>query len=300
MSPRLTTSNFIQRARIVHGERYNYSSVKYTAMHSKVVIVCKIHGGFNQTPDVHLNSKSGCPKCKFEKMSNDRKIDNPEFIKRANKIHRGKYDYSSAEYINDTTKLKIRCSEHGLFEQTPNNHLRGCGCPDCGNTKKHTNISFIEKAKKVHGNHYDYSLVNYTNNKTKVSIHCLIHGMFTQIPSDHMKGQGCPGCANYGFDRTKEGFLYVLRSECGRYMKIGITNKPEQRHKQLARTTPLSFECVELIEGQGDQIADLEKELLSCYQPAEFTETFDGSTEWRLWNDSIRHSGNGGFGSTGK
>ena len=72
-------------------------------------------------------------------------------------------------------------------------------------------------------------------------------------------------------------------------MKIGITNNPDQRQAQLSRATPFSFTRIELIEGPGDQIADLEKELLSCYQPAEFTETFDGSTEWRLWDDSIRH-----------
>ena len=72
-------------------------------------------------------------------------------------------------------------------------------------------------------------------------------------------------------------------------MKIGITHNPKQRHNKLKRDTPFKFDCVELIEGPGDQIADLEKELLSCYQPAGFTETFDGSTEWRLWSDSIRH-----------
>lgn len=209
MAVKLTTSEFISRARIVHGERYDYSSVKYTSMHSKVIIVCKIHGGFNQTPDVHINSRSGCPKCKFEKMSNDRKIDNSEFIKRANKVHGGKYDYSSIEYINDTTKLTIKCSEHGLFEQTPNNHLRGCGCPGCGNTKKHTNSSFIKKAKEVHNDRYDYSSVDYVNNKTKVSIGCTGHGLFAQIPSDHLKGQGCPICAGYGFDKTKNSYLYV-------------------------------------------------------------------------------------------
>ena len=71
-------------------------------------------------------------------------------------------------------------------------------------------------------------------------------------------------------------------------MKIGVTNYPKQRHTQLSRATPFSFKRIELIEGQGDQIANLEKDLLAEYQPANFTETFDGSTEWRLWSDSIR------------
>ena len=72
-------------------------------------------------------------------------------------------------------------------------------------------------------------------------------------------------------------------------MKIGITHNPKQRYNKLKRDTPFSFKRIELIEGPGDQIADLEKELLSCYQPAGFTETFDGYSEWRLWSDSIRH-----------
>ena len=92
-----------------------------------------------------------------------------------------------------------------------------------------------------------------------------------------------------GFDRTKYASLYILRSDCGSYMKIGITHNPKQRHNKLKRDTPFSFDCVELIEGPGEQIANLEKELLAEYQPAAFTETFDGHTEWRLWDDSIRH-----------
>ena len=92
-----------------------------------------------------------------------------------------------------------------------------------------------------------------------------------------------------GFDRTKDGFLYVLRSDCGQYMKIGITNNPERRNTELTRDTPFQFTRIELIEGTGEQIANLEKELLAEYQPAEFDNHFDGYTEWRLWNDSIRH-----------
>ena len=72
-------------------------------------------------------------------------------------------------------------------------------------------------------------------------------------------------------------------------MKIGITNNPEQRHNKLKRATPFSFKRIELIEGPGELIANLEKELLAEYRPVEFTKTFDGYSEWRLWDDSIRH-----------
>ena len=154
---------------------------------------------------------------------------------------------------------------------------------------KLTAQEFIDRARAVHGDKYDYSFSVYRSSKTKVFIHCPEHGVFEQRPKNHINGRGCLGCAEYGFDRTKVGFLYVLRSDCGQYMKIGITNNPERRHTELTRDTPFSFKRIELIECPGEQIANLEKELLAEYQPAEFTETFDGYSEWRLWSESIRH-----------
>ena len=152
-----------------------------------------------------------------------------------------------------------------------------------------TTQEFIDRARAVHGDKYGYAFSVYQSSKNKVFIHCLEHGMFEQSPNHHLRGVGCPGCAKSGFDRTKVGFLYILRSCCGQYMKIGITNNPEQRHNKLKRATPFSFKRIELIEGPGEQIANLEIELLAEYQPVEFTETFNGYSEWRLWDDSIRH-----------
>lgn len=98
----------------------------------------------------------------------------------------------------------------------------------------------------------------------------------------------CLGCVSFGFDITGVGFLYVLRSDCGQYMKIGNRNKPNQRQAQLSKATPFSFKRIEIIEGQGEQIANLEKELLTKYQPVEFDSQFNGYSEWRLWDDSVR------------
>lgn len=282
---KLTTQEFIDRARAVHGDKYVYSFVEYKNNCEKVHIICQEHGMFEQRPNYHLSGK-GCPKCGIE----SKKHTNESFIKKTREIHGDKFDYSNVEYVSVHKKVIIMCPEHGEFEQTPANHFKGRGCPDCGGSKKHYNESFIQKAIELHGSEfYDYSLVEYTGNKNKVTIVCPEHGVFEQSPASHLHGKGCPGCANHGFDRTKPASLYILRSDCGRYMKIGITNKPEQRHAQLSRETPFSFKRIELIEGPGEQIANLEKELLAEYQPAEFTETFDGYSEWRLWDDSIRH-----------
>jgi len=222
------------------------------------------------------------------------KLTTEEFIDRARAVHGDKYGYAFSVYRSANIKVLIHCPEHGMFHQKPYIHMKSNGCPWCGHelrllTKRPDKEEFISKAKEVHGDRYDYSKISYTNNKCKINIVCPHHGIFSQSPNSHLSGSGCPGCSDHGFDRTKVGFLYVLRSECGQYMKIGITHKPDKRYSQLSKSTPFSFKRIELIEGPGDSIADLEKELLAKYQQAEFTETFDGYSEWRLWDDSVRN-----------
>jgi very-short-patch-repair endonuclease len=126
-------------------------------------------------------------------------------IKKFELVHGNKYDYSLVDYITVHKKVTIICPTHGKFEQSPNNHRKGMGCPECGKTKsknsnelnenrKDKNSTFIDKANKIHGNKYDYSLVNYQKFKNKVKIVCLTHGVFEQSPTYHLQGQGCPEC----------------------------------------------------------------------------------------------------------
>ena len=124
-------------------------------------------------------------------MINNNKLNN--FIEKSNKIHNGKYDYSLVNYINAKTKVKIICQKHGVFQQTPDTHSRGSGCPECGGSKKLTNYEFIKKVEKIHKHKYDYSLVEYKNNNTKVKIICQNHGVFEQTPSEHLR-YGCWQC----------------------------------------------------------------------------------------------------------
>ena len=117
-----------------------------------------------------------------------------EFIKGARKKHGDKYDYSKVDYVNKRTKVCIICHEHGEFWQTPSSHLQGKGCPICGGTSTLTKEELIKKARKVHDNKYNYTKVEYVNNKTKVCIICPEHGEFWQTPYDHFYGCGCPKC----------------------------------------------------------------------------------------------------------
>jgi hypothetical protein len=116
------------------------------------------------------------------------------FINCAKTVHGNRYDYSLVEYKNVDTKVKIVCKEHGVFEQTPYNHMRGSNCQVCANNKSSL-TNFTSKAKKIHNNRYDYSLVNYKTAKINVTIICKTHGKFDQQPNNHLTGTGCPKCA---------------------------------------------------------------------------------------------------------
>lgn len=125
------------------------------------------------------------------------------FIKRAREIYGSMYDYSKVNYINAKTKVEIICPIHGPFWQRPNDHLSGYGCFTCGyeklsNILRSTKEQFIEKARTIHRDMYDYSKVNYINNKTKVEIICPEHGSFYQNPETHIRGEGhgCPKCGS--------------------------------------------------------------------------------------------------------
>ena len=182
----------------VHGDKYDYSKMRFNKMHEKVCVVCPKHGDFYVTPSNHLNNR-GCPICKAEKLSKDFSMPLKTFIDKSEKKHGNKYDYSKVEYVNNTTPVKIVCPTHGEFLQTPASHLRGRGCLKCSSVSAHKKFvkpkdKFIEEAILVHKNKYDYSKVEYENNKTKVCIICPEHGEFWQTPTSHLSGRGCKLC----------------------------------------------------------------------------------------------------------
>tara|TARA_B100001758_G_scaffold150847_1_gene129971 strand:+ start:311 stop:1147 length:837 start_codon:yes stop_codon:yes gene_type:complete len=169
-------------------------------MSEKVIIICKTHGPFEQTPGSHITNKSGCPKCGFVSQLEKRKTGLKKFIKQSKKIHGDKFDYSKVEYINSRTNVTIICKIHGEFYPRPGNHINSkSGCPKCSIIKQHekqkkTLNEFITQSKEVHGDTYDYSNVEYVDNKTNVKIICKLHGEFYPTPNNHLRGSGCPVC----------------------------------------------------------------------------------------------------------
>lgn len=148
------------------------------------------------------------------------------FIIDAQQIHQNYYDYSFVEYINNRTKVKIKCPIHGFFEQKPNDHLGYHGCPNCGGVGRKTTENFILESKKIHNETYCYDFVEYKNAHSKVKIRCFFHGIFYQEPNVHLKGHGCPKC-NHRISENEEIWLNKLKVPIRQY-KIKINGKKVQ------------------------------------------------------------------------
>lgn len=180
-------SEFIKNSIEIHGNKYNYDNCIYINALTKISITCPNHGDFYQTPNKHLQGK-GCPKCA------GKYLDTKYFIEKSEKIHNLRYNYDLVDYKNSYSKVKIICKIHGIFIQTPHNHLNGNGCYKCGGTMLSNNEEFVKNSIKIHGDRYNYDNVNYINAKTPVIISCKKHGFFKQKPTYHLQGMGCQKC----------------------------------------------------------------------------------------------------------
>lgn len=173
---------------------------KYVNAKTKIQFICNDCGIiFESIPDVILHANIGCPEC-ANKSRTSKKSNNQEyFISVCKRIHNNKYDYSKTIYHRNKDLITIICPEHGEFTQIAKDHMAGHGCPICAQlsrSKKKTKTTkqFIEEAKIIHGNKYDYSKVKYIKRDKEITIICPEHGEFSQIPIHHLNGHGCPKC----------------------------------------------------------------------------------------------------------
>jgi hypothetical protein len=162
---------------MIHKNKYDYSLVKYVNRRTKIDIICPYHDVFKQTPLEHKNG-SNCPLCSKENNNNLKRKDY-EWLKKCENKFKNKYDHSNVHYITNQIKIKIICPIHGEFLQTPQEHFK-YGCSICNLEKRIDEYKekFIKNSKIKHNNKYDYSLIDYKNNKTKIKIICPIHGGF--------------------------------------------------------------------------------------------------------------------------
>lgn len=200
----------------IHNYKYEYDDSTYKGTHTKMKMICPIHGEFLKKPNSVLTEKRGCPKC-----NGGVALTTEEFIEKAKLIHSDKYDYSNVEYKNVSTPVEIICKKHGSFLQKPVCHLNGHGCQLCGGSLPLNTEEFIKRSIEVHGNKYDYSKTEYVNNQTKVCIICPEHGEFWQCAGHHLNGIGCPSCNESHLERDTHLLLekYGIKHKRGKHFK---------------------------------------------------------------------------------
>lgn len=205
---KITFEEFERRAKERHKSKYKYLKETYKNTSSKVGIICPIHGSFSQNVNSHLRGCE-CPSCYNDRRSITQQFNKADVIKKFEEIHGNLYSYESFEYNGMNKKSKVICPIHGEFLITPNHHLyRKQGCPKCARNKQLSTEEFIDKARNVHGDRYDYSNTKYINAFTKVEITCPIHGSFFQTPHNHIQGrQGCPSCNDSSLEENVKKLL---------------------------------------------------------------------------------------------
>lgn len=255
MPKRITTNEFIERAKIKHGTFYDYSISFYKNAKTKIKIICKKHGRFEQFPHSHFNG-TGCKACVRENSSKKNSLGKKTFTKRAKKIHGDKYSYESFIYRNNT-KGEIKCNNCNIeFFQIPTNHLRGSGCPKCGREilRKKLSLpfkSFFEKANEIHNEKYEYIKNSFISLKEKVEIICPKHGSFKQRARHHIKGSGCPIC------KSSKGEVKILKFLSKNNLKFKTQHKFEKcKNNKTNKFLKFDFYLIDYnlcIEFDGEQ-----------------------------------------------
>lgn len=253
---------WLDRARAVHGGRYDYSKVMYTNQRTDVVVVCHEHGDFAVSPGNHTAKvPRGCPQCGMvsraaKSRERGRLASLAVFATSAAAVHDNRYSYT--DLVGDVAT--IVCPEHGAFMQDAKNHLQGHGCSACQvdqhrarcmAERTEASRAFPVKAAEVHGNRYDYARFEYVDAKTKGIVVCPHHGAFEITPNNHLNGIGCARCTHRVSRAETEilAFVQSLGIMCeqqkpfGRFsvdlwipsLGIGIDHHGEWHHRDRVR-----------------------------------------------------------------
>ena len=192
-SRRKTTAEFIREAIIIHGYLYDYSLVEYINAATKVKIICRSHGVFEQLPKNHIHGQ-GCKKCDNER----RTYTTAQYIAKARLIHGDIFDYYKTIYVGALQKVIIICRIHGDFNIKASHHLEGQGCVRCSwNDRMYSTEEYIMEATIVHNGFYSYAKTIYISSEHLITIICPKHGEFEQQAYVHLYGHGCQKCARY-------------------------------------------------------------------------------------------------------
>lgn len=238
MAKKITTEDFISRAKLIHGDKFDYSKSVYTKRKEPVIIRCIEHDyEFEQTPNDHLDGCNGCRHCRPGKGSSNG-YSHDEFMDMIPSENHDIYDYSPTKYSGMLSMITIKCKKHGEFQQIARDHLKGnIGCRVCSGKGGMDTESFMARSKEVHGGKYLYDEVVFSGMNSMVEIICPIHGSFRQWAGHHAKGHGCAKCA--GRNPFKRTMLYILDADG--VIKIGLSNNVTLRIQQLTKKSGLSL-----------------------------------------------------------
>jgi len=209
-----TVEEVIEGFRSTHGDRYGYSMVVYVKGGDKVEIICRDHGSFWQSPETHTQG-IGCPVCGVLKASGTRMFTTEEFIIKAQQCQVDyNIDYTNFIYRGWKIEHEFICKLHGSFYKTPENHIKGAGCPACGvMSRKDSRVSgkdILSRFLEAHGDVYNYpEQLEGVKIKDKITIVCPIHGGFLKVVGKHANGQGCPKCSCIGSKGERDLYAYV-------------------------------------------------------------------------------------------
>lgn len=219
---KLTTEQFIKRAKEVHEDKYDYSLVEYVNAKTKVKIICPEHGIFEQLPSHHIRGR-GCRDCGNERQTNKRTLTTQKFIEKSVKKHGNKYNYSKSLYINAKSKVDIICPIHGEFQQLAFEHYNGQGCPKCGNKRVSDNII---------ANPVGWSYTNWQKAAEK----------------------------SKNFDSFKV-YIIKCWNESEEFYKIGKTYVKIEKRFIYKKEMPYNYEILKIYTGKAKEICNLEKRL---------------------------------------
>lgn len=186
--------------------KYFFDLTDYENTTSKIDVICEQNHSSKRIVKNILKGH-GCSKCGNIKSGTKQRKSIKTILNKFHEVHNQKYDYTKFNYENIKIASTIICFIHGEFEQSFQVHIKGHGCPSCSNNKKLNSTEFIKKSKQVHSQKYDYGLILYINMHTKVKILCKTHGIFEQIPMNHIRGIGCPKCNQSKGEKIIENVL---------------------------------------------------------------------------------------------
>ena len=223
MSKKLTTEKWVEKAQLVHGDKYDYTDTIYINSSTKLSIICEEHGEFEQYPANHLNT-NGCPKCgRITAVSKYVLYTKEEILETA------KAYMDRGEFQRKAPNFYMASVNRGFYEEA-------CAHMNTSYNKVKTTKQFKIELYNLVENEYDI-LEDYVNRHTKIKFkHNLCGNIYTATPGDFLQGHRCPNCVTSGFNQSKPAVLYYLEVQVDNVIayKIGITNLSVEKRYSLA------------------------------------------------------------------